>query len=77
MTYFVPAKIADSWLVTEFDRPASTTKNDPTVAQLRKRWKTTTSSNQDHHQASAAIAMTLADRITRLLYDKLLAELAS
>ena len=73
MRYVVPERMADSWIVTELDRRSMTNPRTAVkVADLRKRWKTTKGSNKDRHQAGAAIAMTLAYRVTRLLYDELL-----
>jgi hypothetical protein len=71
--YVVPEKMATSWLVTELDRRSMTNpRTAVTVANLRDKWRTTKGSNKVKHQAGAAIAMTLAYRITRLLYDELL-----
>lgn len=73
MSYVVPERMVDSWVVTELDRRSMTNPRTAVkVADLRKRWKTTKGSNKDRHQAGAAIAMTLGYRITRLLYDELL-----
>jgi hypothetical protein len=78
MKYVVPEKMADSWLVTELDRRSKTNpRTAVTVADLRKRWRETKGSNSDKHKAGAAIAMTLAYRITRLLYDELLKSVTS
>jgi hypothetical protein len=72
MKYVVPVKMTESWVVTELDRRTlSVPKPAPTVAQLRTRWQETTGSNADRHKAGAAMAMTLAYRVTRLLYDEL------
>jgi uncharacterized protein involved in tolerance to divalent cations len=74
----LPEKMADSWLVKSIDeRAKSNSTNIPTVADLRVRWKTTKGSNRDRHMAGVRSAMTLAYRITRLLYDELLREVIS
>jgi uncharacterized protein involved in tolerance to divalent cations len=78
VTNVLPAKMADSWLVCELDKRALS--NSPpalTVAELRTRWKKTKGKNKDKHMAGVRSAMTLGYRITRLLYDHLLKEIAS
>jgi hypothetical protein len=73
MGYVVPERMAGSWIVTELDRRSMTNPRTAVkVADLRRRWKTTKGSGSDKHKAGAAIAMTLAYRVTRLLYDELL-----
>jgi hypothetical protein len=73
MRYVVPERMADSWLVTELDRRSMTNPRTAVrVGDLRRKWKTTTGSNQDRHKAGAAIAMVLGYRVTRLLYDEFL-----
>ncbi len=77
-TNVLPAKMKDSWLVTELDKRAlSQPKPALTVAQLRTRWKETKGTNKDRHMAGVRSAMTLGYRITRLLYDHLLKEVLS
>jgi uncharacterized protein involved in tolerance to divalent cations len=78
VTNVLPEKMAESWLVTELDRRAlSQPKPALTVAQLRTRWKETKGTNKDRHMAGVRSAMTLGYRITRLLYDELLKQVAS
>ena len=77
-TNVLPEKMGDSWLVKEIDKRAlSQPKPALTVAQLRTRWKETKGTNKDRHMAGVRSAMTLGYRITRLLYDQLLKEIAS
>jgi hypothetical protein len=61
-------------LPQKFARALSNKDQVLTVAELRKRWKSTQGSNADRHKAGARSAMTLGYRITRLLYEELLAE---
>ena len=78
MKYVIAERMADSWLVQEIDRRALS--NSPpalTIAQLRKRWKTTKGSNSDRHKAGAGVAMAVSYRVTRLLYDHLLKAVSS
>ena len=76
MSCVMPERCKDTWLVNELDRRAlSNPKPALTVAQLRTRWQTTKGSNSDKHKAGARSAMTLAYRITRLLYDNLLQDI--
>jgi hypothetical protein len=68
--------MSDSWLVKTIDeRALSNPKLAMTVAELRERWRETKGSKRDQHMAGARSAMTLAYRVTRLLYDQLLREL--
>ncbi len=78
MPNVLPEKMAESWLVCELDKRAlSQPKPALTVAQLRTRWKETKGTNKDRHMAGVRAAMTLGYRITRLLYDELLKQVAS
>ena len=73
MPNVLPEKMAGSWLVGRIDeRALSNPIPALTVAQLRERWKQNKGSNRDRHMAGVRSAMTLAYRITRLLYDELL-----
>ena len=78
VTNVLPEKMGESWLVTELDKRAlSNPKPALTVAQLRTRWKETKGTNKDRHMAGVRSAMTLGYRVSRLLYDSLLKEVAS
>ncbi len=73
VTNVLPLNMAESWLVCELDKRASSQpKPALTVAQLRTRWKETKGTNKDRHMAGVRAAMTLGYRITRLLYDNLI-----
>jgi hypothetical protein len=78
MSNILAEKMNDSWLVTEIDKRAlSNPKPALTVADLRSRWQDVKGSKKDKHMAGARSAMTLAYRITRLLYDNLLQRVQS
>jgi hypothetical protein len=78
MKYLVPERMESSWVVEQLNnRSAKAGKDAKTVAKLREKWKATQGSNSDKHKAGAAMAMTIAYRVTRLLYEELLTALMS
>jgi hypothetical protein len=73
--------MADKWLVIELDRrarlehhPNQRQQPSKTVQELNREWKTTKGGNKEKHKASVRASITLAHRISRILYEDLIAE---
>jgi hypothetical protein len=60
----------ESWIVTEIDRRAAVDKN-PSVSDLYRRWKTTKGTPRAKHKAAVKAGITIAYRVTRVLFDEL------
>jgi hypothetical protein len=70
-----------AWIVTELDRKAALPaqinnkqKRPKPVSEHYYDWKGTKGSNADRHKACIRASMTLAYRVTRILYDELIEE---
>ena len=73
--HVLPSKMSASWLVQELDRRAlSGSAKALTVAELRRRWKSTKGTPKDRHMAGVRSTITLNYRITRLLFEELFKE---
>lgn len=72
---------SSSWIITELDRkanlpaqPNNKQARPKLVSEMYLEWRHTKGGNQAKHEACIKMSMSLAYRITRILYDQLVAE---